>query len=292
MHGKKEENTIASETTTMIKTNHEKDFQLLLKEKQNDDTSNHTLETEETSDSSLSFFSESADLSGSSSSLCTFQYTSEIEPLNKNLSGEIHEDFDGVDESAGGIVEVRRSIRFSDKVLCHEIVHHLNYSQEERMACWYKKSELISVRKEAQALINLLEQNVGSSELIPPGTELPTLRGLENFTKKGSEIANLYHRLAIDSVLIEQFEQDLMGIYDAKAIATRYRQVSLRCRFPARLRALQDQENVTRRKSKKDHHVPMPRPCSSSEHSSGTTRRNSHIDRVDKGSGEQENQIV
>ena len=92
-------------------------------------------------------------------------------------------------------------------------------------------------------MIVLLENGIQ----LPPGTDLPTLRGLENFTTQGQRTASQIHRLAVEAVMTEQLEQDLAGFYDDKAIAAKYRQISLPCRFPARMKALQDHEEVGRK---------------------------------------------
>ncbi len=195
----------------------------------NKNISNHTVATEEISELSFSFISENSDQSG-----CSWQ-NSVSQPQHKLL--EIQDGLKELESQAG------RSIRFSNQVKYHDIVHRLDYSQKERSACWYTKSDILATRKDAQTMINLLE----SGSKLPPGADFPTLRGLENLTKQGNKVACQNHSLAIEAVLFEQLEQDLAGIHDEKAIATKYRQISLRCRFPARLRALQDQESAIKK---------------------------------------------
>lgn len=190
-------------------------------------SSKDTVTTDEISESSFSFLGESSDLSG-----CNLQ-NSTTQPLHGGLF-EINDDFSRMP------VRPRRVIRFSDEIQYHSVVHRRDYSKEERSACWYARSEFSDARKEAQAMIALLEKGIQ----LPPGTDFPTLRGLENFTKQGQKTANQIHRLAIEAVLTEQLEQDLAGSYDDKAIAAKYRQISLPCRFPARMKALQDHEEA------------------------------------------------
>lgn len=190
-------------------------------------SSKHTVSTDEISESSFSFLGEFSDTSG-----CTLQ-NSTTQPQHHGLF-EIQDDFSIESQRP------RRAIRFSDEVQYHFVVHRREYSQEEISACWYARSEFLETRKEAQVMIGLLESGIQ----LPPGTELPTLRGLENFTKQGQRMANQIHRLAIEAVMTEQLEQDLAGLYDDKAIAAKYRQISLPCRFPARMKALQDHEEA------------------------------------------------
>lgn len=197
----------------------------------------HTAITEDLSESQSSF-----SCSGGSSHLSDLPgplpLSPKVQPQHKRFNAK-----DGGEDAADADADTEsgRIVRFARDTELHEIIHRLDYSTEEKSACWYLKSEFAAVRQEAQALVDLIENGAQ----IPDDDDLPSPRGLENFTLSGVRAAHLNHSLAIEAVLKEQVQQDLAGIYDDKAIAKMYRKVSLRGRFPARMKALQDQAEAS-----------------------------------------------
>jgi hypothetical protein len=214
---------------------------------QNDDkgcASSCTDSTEDVSESSYASCSEEGDPLDLSVLPSTIQSSQSSNDPPQNLldiqEGGLQE---GIEESSSASTT---TIRFAaEMVEYRDVLHRRDYSQDEKSACWHTASEFSRVQRQAQALIELLE----CGQEIPAGMSatLPSRRGLENYMTRGARSANLHYTAARNAVLSEQREQRLAGkAYDEMAIAKKYRTLTLRCRFPARKMALQDQQDASR----------------------------------------------
>lgn len=134
----------------------------------------------------------------------------------------------------------KSKIRFSDTVQAREILPLDQFTPEERAASFYVEEEFQAIRREAHDCV--LKSSSPDKSTIEDQTY--SLRGLESFTESGAEEVALHIILGYDSVLDTQEQQDEAGIFDEKEIAKQYRKVSLRCRYPARQRALQDRDDA------------------------------------------------
>jgi len=76
----------------------------------------------------------------------------------------------------------KKVVSFYPEVLMIEIMHHKNYNREEKMDCWYHKSEFIEMKKESQQIkIQLMkEKKTGKQELEQLDNNSVCSRGLEN----------------------------------------------------------------------------------------------------------------
>lgn len=187
--------------------------------------SSHTTTTEDCSESS--FGNDELEFAiATPDQVCTSE-------LPQRCSSRDLEDDDDDDDSYDGEVDSRRTIQFSALVTVCETIHLNDFTQDEKHACWYQRDQFVAIREQAQDTLDLWE----SGELT--GDALLSVRGLENFTDDGAASADMNYYHATVAVLHEQELTD-----DWQAIARSYRKATLRCRFPARQRALQDRKDV------------------------------------------------
>lgn len=212
----------------------------------------HT-ETTDASESSYSCFEESSSCSGNLSYFGA-AVPVPVEPLHSSSSllldnvreDELPDNEEMEEESA------LSTIRFSAEIQCHDILPLFDYSTEEKWACWYTANEYAAMQSRAKELIVALEcggeetpADLGIVDDIDFSSSSPA-RGLEHYFEMGATSADRNYSLAMKAVFEEQQYQKQIGTYDEMAIAKQYRKVSLRCRFPARKMALQDQEEATK----------------------------------------------
>jgi len=163
----------------------------------------------------------------------------------KNLHRTIHNEKD----------KKQNKVSFCPEVMMTEVIHHKNYTEGEKMRCWYLKSEQVQMRKEFQQAVQLME----ADELEQKEHEDNEYcsRGLENFVVKRAlerrKVIKAARREVFREQVIQRNFQEVGGgkeqgiIRNAEeAIAARYILFSNYCAFKAYNVGLRDEVTAFR----------------------------------------------
>ena len=127
----------------------------------------------------------------------------------------------------------RQSQRQRSKGKAEMITSYKEYTDKEKISCWYQKDEYTQILKECKQ-----EFREAKGESIP--------RGLEGFGKSNIYIRRCQEKKeSINAVLSEQGLQWISGKFDEEAIATRYCSFTRASKWNALQVAFDDQECIS-----------------------------------------------
>jgi len=143
-------------------------------------------------------------------------------------------------------------VSFCPEVNMTEILHHKNYTKEEKSRCWYIKYDYVKTKKKLQRIIQLT--NTGELEQQEEDNDEHYSRGLENHLFERAFERKVIREEARKAVLQEQelqrrrqFEEGQEVIKDAaEAIAARCILFSKQCAFEAYNMGLMDEVEAFR----------------------------------------------
>ena len=130
-----------------------------------------------------------------------------------------------------GNEEQNRVVSFYPKVMVNRITHHKDYTQEEKLGCWYLKSEHIQMKKEYQQVVHLVLAD--ELEQKEHNHDEHCFRGLENFMAKRSlerrrVIMGARKEVLLEKAIQRHFQQgegggkDMIRNNPEESIAARY----------------------------------------------------------------------
>lgn len=133
----------------------------------------------------------------------------------------------------------RKAVSFFPEVIMTETLHHKNYSDTERAACWYSKKEFAEARREYTRTLIKLKKEQKENEFRQD--EEHCFRGLE-FRILDRAIQRRNTRTeAWMAVFDEQAAQRHQGVRNEDVIAARYFLISRACAFEAYNTGIQDE---------------------------------------------------
>jgi hypothetical protein len=131
----------------------------------------------------------------------------------------------------------RSSVSFHPNVTVQPILHIFNYTKEEVESCWYKRNDMIKIKKHIGRTLHKM------ADCQPLDDKKYCARGLESGTKKGSKLKFLNRKRAIGAVLVVCRAQKEEGrILDEHMLAMVYKKCSRQCKMAAHLTGLADQD--------------------------------------------------
>eukprot|EP00531_Pseudo-nitzschia_arenysensis_P019320 CAMPEP_0116124702 /NCGR_PEP_ID=MMETSP0329-20121206/5418_1 /TAXON_ID=697910 /ORGANISM="Pseudo-nitzschia arenysensis, Strain B593" /LENGTH=315 /DNA_ID=CAMNT_0003618693 /DNA_START=29 /DNA_END=973 /DNA_ORIENTATION=- len=155
----------------------------------------------------------------------------------------------------------RRTVSFSPEAAFHvDAVMHLDdYSESERLDCWYQPGEMMEIRREVKETVALMNRNVPmddvtrlSAEMNAAGMDVKeiTTHGLEGKTKAGKRHRKDVRLASLAAVFEEQTSQDMDGICDPIMIARAYAEYAYPMQVAALKRAALYQNEVAASRQK------------------------------------------
>jgi len=156
-----------------------------------------------------------------------------------------------------------KKVSFSSKIpAIIETMHHTDYTEEEKLRCWYCKADLIQMKREFHVCIKLKEKKKESSERLEQQEQKyrhnrehcnnkeqyfgSSQVDLENNTSERIVQRRIFRTEAWRAVLQEQGMQMNRGLKNVGAIAARYTLVSKQCAFEAYNTGLTDEVEAFR----------------------------------------------
>jgi len=91
-----------------------------------------------------------------------------------------------------------KKVTFNTEVSCNEVLHHNDFTEEEKVECWYSKSQFLQMRREARKIIHLFDNTT------PTANENYCIRGLENLTAGRALVKMDIQRRSLLVVLLAQ----------------------------------------------------------------------------------------
>mmetsp|Transcript_10209 Transcript_10209/g.14650 ORF Transcript_10209/g.14650 Transcript_10209/m.14650 type:complete len:202 (-) Transcript_10209:69-674(-) len=139
--------------------------------------------------------------------------------------------------SVASPIQARKRISFHKSVNLQLCLHADDYTDEEFQNTWYSPEELLSMKRERQTTLRLINR---LSTL--PSKSL-TFRGLENRTTLGDleQKANVLSGLM--AVINEQAQQKARGTNDVESIRAIYIRMTSHCQVVSHQRGIQDYED-------------------------------------------------
>ena len=132
----------------------------------------------------------------------------------------------------------KRKVAFSPKIQLIGVVPAISdFTQEEIEANWYTENEFELIRKAYLFIVKLMEK----TRPFQDDDEELCSRGLESRTRDGARRRKRDVETAIDAVLSEQERQWEGSFYNAKQLATVYRQATAQACMAAYVRAQKDE---------------------------------------------------
>lgn len=145
--------------------------------------------------------------------------------LNKSFDEDIHQT--NKDHS-------HKHVLFCEEVVMSEILHHMNYTEDEKEHYWYTASELMESNYSKEIAVNLFKEGILKTD-----TKEFSLRGIEHRTiDTGRSRRRDTARLA---VLNEQQHQRSRGFSNPEAIMACYVAANEPCRIKARKHGMMDE---------------------------------------------------
>jgi hypothetical protein len=125
----------------------------------------------------------------------------------------------------------RKTVAFTAAVNARATIQRCEYSAEEKMAAWYTREEIASMRRNAKIDANMPLHDT-------------YLRGLEGKTPQGARSKQQKRNEARAAVFLEQQIQDEDGFSDPDAIADACFECTEPCQAEAHMLALRDEKEA------------------------------------------------
>mmetsp|Transcript_25653 Transcript_25653/g.70596 ORF Transcript_25653/g.70596 Transcript_25653/m.70596 type:complete len:357 (+) Transcript_25653:105-1175(+) len=116
----------------------------------------------------------------------------------------------------------RRSVSFSAGAAVHvgAVMNVEDYSDAEKIECWYQADEMREIRKDVKDTIALMNQNLALDQALVDVTM--TTRGLEGKTRAGKRYRREVRLASLAAVFDEQALQEMDGVTDPVMISMAY----------------------------------------------------------------------
>lgn len=131
--------------------------------------------------------------------------------------------------------EARKRVTFAAETHITEVIHVKDFSDEERSAAWYSRSDLRMIKEEAKR----------TAYLDRAENPLECFRGLEAKTATGARLKRQKRIDARAAVFFEQEMQECDGYSDPEAIADLYFEHTESSQVEAQMLAIRDAAEVT-----------------------------------------------
>ena len=118
-----------------------------------------------------------------------------------------------------------KTVRFNEVIRGKPVLHHLDYTDEEKKLAWYSRSEIAVIRLHAKHFVTTIETAAREPRdyCNKTGIIIPEFRGLEHLTKWGMKQRKRARDVSRNGVLTEQTRQQTMDDFDPEYIAFIYR---------------------------------------------------------------------
>ena len=144
----------------------------------------------------------------------------------------------------------RKCVTFYGQVTCHSVLHHNDYTDEEKRSCWYDGDEWRDIQQSIREAVSSMPNEIieiSASNKLARLDEFIAWRGLETRTRSKSRCKKERRLTVCKAIMNEQNQQWEGGVLDPIRIALVSDRLTYSSRVHARMVAAMDELAVSER---------------------------------------------